>query len=154
MSDADDRAGAYFSHEPPPPGASTRPGAWHDVDAIEPIGFVPGLRFRPVVGDGVMLSFATHDPGTIVPEHAHEEEQFTFVLEGEFEFTMNGETRVLRPGVVAHVPPYVPHAARTGAAPCVQVDVFVPPRRVLLDAMRQEGGEAERGPTPCTGSSP
>jgi quercetin dioxygenase-like cupin family protein len=154
MGDADDRAGAYFSHEPPPPGAPARPGAWHDVAAIEAIGFVPGLHFRPVVGDGAMLSFATHDPGTVVPEHAHAEEQFTFVLEGEFEFTMNGETRVLRPGVVAHIPPHVPHSARTGAAPCVQVDVFVPPRRVLLDALRQEGREASGTDAPRPGGRP
>ncbi len=131
-----DRAEAYFSQEAPPEGAPARSGAWYDLDAIDPVEFVPGLAFRPVVGDGMMVSFATHEPGTVVPEHAHAEEQMTFVLEGTFEFTMGGETRTLVPGMVAHVPPYVPHAARTGDARCVQVDVFVPPRRVLLDALR------------------
>ena len=135
MSDAPE-SGMYFASERAPEGAALASPTWLDLDAIDPVEFVRGLRFRTVVGERMLVNFATYAPGTIVPEHAHEEEQVTFVLEGEFEFTMDGETRTMIPGMVAHVPPFVPHAARTRETGCVQVDVFAPPRRVLLEALR------------------
>lgn len=136
MTDAQEQAATYFAHEPPPDGAGERSGTWYDLDAIDPVEFVAGLHMRPVVGDGVMVNFVTYAPGTIVPEHSHAEEQIAFVLEGEFEFEIAGEKRTLRPGQVAHIPSHVPHAARTYETSCTQVDVFVPPRRVLLDVLR------------------
>ena len=129
-------SGSYFASEEPPDGATPAAAAWHELDAIDPVEFLDGLRFRPVVGERMLVNFATYEPGTIVPEHAHEEEQITFVLEGAFEFTLDGETRTMTPGMVAHIPPFVPHAARTLESGCVQVDVFAPPRRVLLEALR------------------
>jgi len=129
--------GVYFASEQAPEGATLGTPSWNDLDAIDPIELIPGLEFRPVAGERMLVNFATYEPGTIVPEHAHEEEQLTFVLEGEFEFTIAGETRTLRPGTVAHIPPFVPHAAATRETRCVQVDVFSPPRRTMLAAMRE-----------------
>lgn len=60
-----------------------------------------------------------------------DQEQVAFVLEGE--------ARALTPGAVAHIPPHVPHAARTRETGCRQVDVFSPPRRVLLEQMSDAG---------------
>lgn len=127
----------YFASEQAPEGVTLGAPSWNDLDAIDPIELIPGLRFRPVAGERLLVNFASYEPGTTVPEHAHEEEQMTFVLEGEFEFTIAGETRTLRPGMIAHVPSFVPHAARTGGTGCVQVDVFSPPRRTMLEAMRE-----------------
>jgi quercetin dioxygenase-like cupin family protein len=137
VAEAHDRADAYFAKATPSQGVPGRPGTWHEIDAIDPVEFLPGLLMRPVVGDGMLVNFVTYEPGTVVPLHAHDEEQITFVLEGEFEFELDGETRTLRPGMVAHIPAHVPHAARTLETTCKQVDVFVPPRRVLLDALGQ-----------------
>jgi len=128
--------GVYFASEQPPEGVTLGAPSWNDLEAIDPIELIPGLRFRPVAGERMLVNFASYEPGTTVPEHAHEEEQMTFVLEGEFEFTIAGETRTLMPGMVAHVPSFVPHAASTGETGCVQVDVFSPPRRTMLQAMR------------------
>ena len=49
---------------------------------------------------------------------------------------IDGCGTTLMPGMVAHVPSFVPHAASTGETGCVQVDVFSPPRRTMLQAMR------------------
>ncbi len=68
--------------------------------------------------------------------HQHPEEQIGTMLEGEYEFEMNGEKRMIRPGDVYVVPPNVPHAARTFDKGCVAVDIFSPPRsgfRAMLD---------------------
>lgn len=135
MADAHEKAATYFAHDAPAEGAPEGTGTWHELDAIDPVAFVPGLLMRPVVGDRMLVNFVTYAPGTVVPVHAHEEEQVTFVLEGEFEFELDGEVRTVRPGMVAHIPPHVPHGARTLEAPCTQVDVFAPPRRVLLEAL-------------------
>lgn len=112
--------------------------AW---DALDPIEMIPGLEFQPVVGASLMVNFVRYAPHTVVPRHWHDEEQIAFVLEGEFEFEVGGETRVVRRGEAIVIPPNVPHAARTHDVACLQVDVFHPPRRGVLEAM----GRAEPG---------
>jgi quercetin dioxygenase-like cupin family protein len=113
----------------------TGQGSWVAWNALDPIEMVPGLRFQPVLGDGVMANFVRFDPRTEAPLHWHEEEQISFVLEGELEFEVAGETRTLRPGEAVVVPPNVPHAARTHDGSCLEVDVFHPPRKALLETM-------------------
>jgi quercetin dioxygenase-like cupin family protein len=107
--------------------------AW---DAIEPIEMVPGLEFQPVVGGNVMVNFVRFAPHTEAPRHWHDEEQISFVLEGELEFEVGDEKRVVRRGEAIVIPPNVPHAARTDDGTCLEVDVFHPPRQGVLDAMR------------------
>ncbi len=131
-------AARYFASEESTraDGASPR---WIEIADVESVEFMPGLDFRPVLGEGALVNFVTYVPNTIVPVHAHAEEQFTFVLDGEFEFECDGEKRLLRRGTVVHIPPGVPHGARTYDSTCIQVDVFSPPRRVLVERML--GGE-------------
>lgn len=113
-------------------GVPTAPGRFVDVDQIAPVEFVPGLEFRPVLGERTMVNFVTFEPHTEAPIHVHEEEQIVIVLEGEFEFEIDGESRTLRKGDVAVVPSWVPHGAHTTDSRCVEVDVFNPPRKSLL----------------------
>jgi quercetin dioxygenase-like cupin family protein len=110
-------------------------GNWVNWDALDPIEMVPGLRFQPVVGDRVMANFVSFDPNTEAPVHWHEEEQISIVLEGELEFEVAGETRTLRRGEAVVIPPNVPHGARTYEGSCLEIDVFHPPRRGVLEAM-------------------
>ena len=78
---------------------------------------------------GAQLSVAhwTVAEGSGFVEHAHPHEQIAIVVEGRFEFTMEGETRVLGPGTVAVIAPNVPHAGRA-LTPCKLIDVFHPVR--------------------------
>ncbi len=99
---------------------------------MEPVELVKGLVFRPVLTDEQMVNFIFYDPQTVVPEHAHSEQQIAFVVDGELEFSLAGDVRMLRKGMVAVIPPWVPHAARTYDSTCLQVDVFVPPRAELV----------------------
>jgi quercetin dioxygenase-like cupin family protein len=123
----------YFAADAPrEPGAVAR---WIEIDEIETVQFAEGLTFRPVVGEDALVNWVTYEPHTVVPVHAHVEEQFTFVLDGELEFECDGETRTLRRGSVVHIPGGVPHGARTYDTTCLQVDVFSPPRRVLVETL-------------------
>jgi quercetin dioxygenase-like cupin family protein len=126
----------YFAADAPrDPDAVPR---WLEIAEIDPIEFAAGLTFRPVLGRDALVNFVSYAPNTIVPVHSHVEEQFTFVIDGEFEFECDGETRLMRRGSVLHIPPGVPHGARTYETTCFQVDVFSPPRRVLAEALRGE----------------
>ena len=110
-------------------------GKWVKWDDQEPLEILPGLAFQPVLGDNVMVNFVDIQPNTEAPVHWHVEEQITFVLEGEFEFEVAGEKRTMRRGDAVVIPPNVPHGARTYDGRCLEVDVFNPPRRGLLEAM-------------------
>lgn len=120
-------------------GTPTSPGRYVELDAARMIELIDGLQFRPVLGERALVNFVHYEPNIVVPRHAHEEEQFTFVVEGEFEFDLDGDVRLLRAGTVAVIPPWVPHAARTLDSTCFQIDVFSPPRRGILDALEQSG---------------
>ncbi len=114
-------------------GTPAAPGRYVDVGAIDSVEFVPGLAFRPVLGERTMVNFVSFEPHTEAPMHVHEEEQIVLVLEGEFVFDIDGDVRTMRTGDVAVVPGWVPHGAHTEATSCREVDVFNPPRRSLLE---------------------
>ena len=74
---------------------------------------LPGLRFQPILGDNVMANLVHIDPHTEAPVHWHEEEQISIVIDGEFEFEVAGEKRIMKRGDAVVIPPNVPHGART-----------------------------------------
>jgi quercetin dioxygenase-like cupin family protein len=127
-------------------GTPTAPGRYVDVASIESVELVPGLVFRPVLGERTMLNFVSFEPNTEAPMHVHEEEQIVLVLEGEFEFEIDGDVRTMAVGEVAVVPSWVPHGARTHGTSCREVDVFNPPRRSLLEHARSQVAPGRPGP--------
>jgi quercetin dioxygenase-like cupin family protein len=127
-------------------GVPTAPGVFVDPATIPAVEFVPGLRFQPTLGENTLANLVSFEPHTEAPMHAHVEEQVVIVLEGEFDFTLDGETRTMRPGDIAVIPPWVPHGAITRDTRCVEVDVFSPPRTTLLaHADRAAGTPADSG---------
>ena len=130
----------YFAGATPQSGER---GTWVRWDGLEPFEMVPGLTFQPVLGERLMVNFVTFEPHTEAPLHWHDEEQITYVMDGEFEFEVAGETRTLRRGDAVVIPPNVPHGARTHDSPCVEVDVFHPPRRGVIEAMGLEPAGSE-----------
>jgi len=69
----------------------------------------------------------TLEKGAVLPEHHHVQEQWTHVIEGQLQFSMQGETVVLTSGMTAHVPSDVPHSA-TALTECKVIDCFRPVR--------------------------
>ena len=108
-------------------------GRYVNVDTLELVEFLPGLGFRPVIGQRAMTNFVSFQPRTAAPPHVHEEEQIVIVLEGELTFDLDGDVRTMRRGDVAVVPSWVPHAAWTTDTRCLEIDVFCPPRQSLLE---------------------
>jgi quercetin dioxygenase-like cupin family protein len=126
MSDA----ATHFSQEAQ--GEPAGAGRYVRIDDVPSAEFVPGLTFRPVLGQGVLTNFVQFTPGSEAPRHVHEEEQIVIVLDGEMTFDLDGDVRTMRKGDVAVIPAWVPHGAWTTDTSCLEVDVFCPPRKTLL----------------------
>ncbi|MGB2963966.1 MAG: cupin domain-containing protein [Anaerolineales bacterium] len=88
---------------------------------------VPGYRAVFVHSENMTLAYWDVDPGASLPEHSHPHEQIANVLEGQFELTVDGEPRVLEPGMVAVIPGGVLHSGKA-LTPCRLLDAFHPAR--------------------------
>ncbi len=75
-----------------------------------------------------MLARLVLRKGAIVPEHHHENEQITYVLEGALRFTMgDGGVITVTTGQLLVIPSNMPHKAEA-LEDTLDLDVFSPPR--------------------------
>ncbi|GBD32437.1 MAG: hypothetical protein KatS3mg081_1822 [Gemmatimonadales bacterium] len=92
------------------------------------------LDRRLITGERVMLAHVYLKKGCVVPRHAHENEQLTYILEGALRFWIGEDESqevVVRSGEVLHIPSNVPHKAEA-LEDTLDVDVFSPPRQDWL----------------------
>jgi unsaturated pyranuronate lyase len=101
---------------------------WNDVE-IEPLN--PLLGRQMVTGDKLMMARVLLKKGCVVPEHSHENEQVTYILEGALKFWIDGREIVVHAGEVLCIPPHMPHKAEA-VEDTVDLDVFYPPRQDWL----------------------
>jgi quercetin dioxygenase-like cupin family protein len=90
---------------------------------------------RLITGERMMIAHVYLKKGDEVPQHSHENEQITYVLEGVLHFWLGtqGEREVtVRAGEVLVIPSYLPHRA-LAVEDTLDVDVFNPPRQDWLD---------------------
>jgi quercetin dioxygenase-like cupin family protein len=105
---------------------------WEDLPKEE---LKPDLHRRLVTGERMMLAHVYLDQGCIVPQHSHENEQLTYILEGALRFFLGedeSEVVDVHAGGVLHIPPGLPHKAEA-LETTLDVDVFCPPRQDWLD---------------------
>ena len=88
---------------------------------------MPGYHGKLVHGEKISWAFWTVEEGAEVPEHHHHHEQIMHVVEGDFEFTLAGKTKVYKPGDVVLIPSNTPHGGKALTA-CKLMDVFSPVR--------------------------
>ncbi len=87
---------------------------------------------KVVSGEREMLAQIYLKRGALVPLHAHESEQMTYVLQGALRFLVDGEEIIVREGEVLHIPAHVPHQAEA-LDDTFELDVFSPIRKEWLD---------------------
>ena len=93
------------------------------------------LDRKLITGDRMMLAHVYLKKGAVVPQHSHENEQITYILEGGLRFWIGAdESEVIDvlAGEVLHIPSHVPHKAEA-LEDTLDVDVFSPPRQDWLD---------------------
>ena len=94
---------------------------------------VSGAQMWAVGLKKTMLTYFELEPNTKFPEHSHEAEQITMVLEGELTFAYDGKEVVLKPGDVIAIPSNAVHSAFTGEKSCRAVDAWSPVRKKFLN---------------------
>jgi quercetin dioxygenase-like cupin family protein len=87
-----------------------------------------GVTGRALHGERLTLALVELDPRSVVPEHAHDNEQAGILVQGSFEMRVGAETRTLGRGDTWRIPPDVPHEVRVGPEGAVVVEVWVPAR--------------------------
>lgn len=85
------------------------------------------LSRKVVRGDREMIVQVYIKRGCIVPVHAHESEQMTYVLQGALKFLVSGEEITVREGEVLHIPPFAEHQAEA-LEDTFELDLFSPIR--------------------------
>ncbi len=87
----------------------------------------PRISRKVIAGEKAMVAQVFIAKGGIVPEHHHESEQITYILEGALEFELEGRTIVVSAGQVLRIPSNVPHRA-VALEDTLDLDIFSPIR--------------------------
>jgi quercetin dioxygenase-like cupin family protein len=112
-----------------------------------PLEVMSDMISRKIVsGDKAMVAQVFLKKDAVVPEHYHESEQITYILEGALKFELEGKEVVVHKGEVLHIPSNVPHRA-VALEDTLDLDIFSPIRTDWLtknDAYLRRG-EREAG---------
>jgi quercetin dioxygenase-like cupin family protein len=82
---------------------------------------------RKLAWDGkIMVARAEVAQGYVVPLHAHDNEQITWVMSGKWRFTLEGKTMDVGPNEMISIPASLPHTAEA-VETLVAYDIFTPP---------------------------
>ena len=112
-------------------------------DAIE-MEVLSGQIGRKIIsGDRAMVAQVFLSKGAVVPEHHHESEQITYILEGALKFELEGRVVVVGKGQVLRIPSNVPHRA-VALEDTLDLDIFSPIRH---DWLKKDDAYLRRGET-------
>jgi quercetin dioxygenase-like cupin family protein len=81
--------------------------------------------------DNVMVARTDVEKGYVVPLHAHDNQQVTWVMSGRWRFTLEGQTIDVGPNEMISIPANVAHTAEA-VETLVAYDIFTPPREDWL----------------------
>jgi quercetin dioxygenase-like cupin family protein len=102
--------------------------AMRDIDGMGRREIWDGVTARMVEGERMTLAIVEIAPGKRVPQHAHDNEQIGFVIEGSVTFTVGDETRTLGPGGSWCIPSNVPHHVDVGPDGAIVAEAYAPIR--------------------------
>ena len=83
-----------------------------DTGSLNVIERLPGWFGRYFHSPSMTFAHYDFKAGASIHEHFHEQEEVYEVIEGELEVTIDGVTRVARPGLVAIVPANARHSVK------------------------------------------
>ena len=112
--------------------------AWESV----PLEVMSDMISRKIVtGDRAMVAQVFLKKDAVVPEHHHESEQITYIVEGALKFELEGREVIVRKGEVLLIPSNVPHRA-VALEDTIDIDVFAP---IRMDWVNKTDSYLRRG---------
>lgn len=94
---------------------------------IEPKEIIKGYHGRFVHMDTFTFAYWEVEAGAEIPIHSHIHEQMMQVIEGQFELTLNGITKIYEKGMIVMIPSNVEHGGKA-ITNCKLTDIFCPVR--------------------------
>src|SRR5579872_6541561 len=112
--------------------------SWESV----PLEVMSDMISRKIVtGDKAMVAQVFLKKDAVVPEHHHESEQITYIIEGALKFNLEGKEVIVRAGEVLHIPSNVPHRA-VALEDTLDLDIFSP---IRTDWLTKDDAYLRRG---------
>jgi quercetin dioxygenase-like cupin family protein len=102
---------------------------WAEVPAEQ---INPSISRQFITADRITVARFELKRGGIVPTHAHENEQVSFVISGALKFIIDGREIIVTSGELLQIPGHVPHRVDVLEDTLV-VDVFSPVRQDWID---------------------
>ncbi len=102
---------------------------WADIPAE---ALTPAIARRFITGERVTVARFELKKGGVVPRHAHENEQVSFVVSGRLQFDANGRTVIVAAGEVLQIPGGVEHEVHV-LEDALVIDIFSPVRQDWID---------------------
>jgi quercetin dioxygenase-like cupin family protein len=108
-----------------------------DFNTRNKTNVLPG--FTGSMAHSKQLSFGqfTIDKDSILSEHNHPHEQWTYLIQGELEFDIDGEKQLLTSGKTAFIPSGLPHSAKA-ITECKVIYCFSPVREDLINLEKEQ----------------
>src|SRR6202789_3738559 len=100
-------------------------------DAVELETMSDVISRKVISGEKAMIAQVFLKKDAVVPEHRHESEQVTYILEGALKFELEGKEVVVHKGEVLRIPSNVPHRA-VALEDTLDLDIFSPIRKDWL----------------------
>jgi quercetin dioxygenase-like cupin family protein len=101
--------------------------AFINYNTKDRVTIFPGVQSAMEHSSQITYGCVNLEEGVVVPLHSHPHEQWTYILEGQMEFSLDGDKRLLTTGMGAFIPSNTPHGAFAVTA-CKVIDVFTPVR--------------------------
>ena len=103
--------------------------AWkvHRIEEAPREQMLVGVQRRFVSGERTTVGQIWLAKGAVVPEHRHESEQVSYIVEGRMLFTLGGDVVTVSSGQILVIPSNLPHSAEA-LEDTYDLDLFAPRR--------------------------
>jgi len=93
----------------------------------------PGVRRQVYSTDDVLMARHELEPGMTLRPHTHTEfDQLVYIAEGTCDYYVDGTAHRMVAGTFLLVPRGSEHYVQPIGEPCVNIDIFVPPRADMM----------------------
>ncbi len=108
---------------------------FQELDKANLQTIAPGIRRFIFTLNQVMSIYFEIDPGVVIGEHSHAQEQMGMLLKGKMRWRIQGQQRILQAPALYRIPSQEPHEVEIlGGEPALILDIFSPIREDFLKA--------------------